>query len=464
MKKIILLIMLLILKVLTAPIYAQSLEERILLNTKRTLERRAEEAVDKRINRGIDKVEDKVDDSARNATKKKDKSKKDDSVDNKNANNSEKISNSENNPKSKDNSKSNNDNTSLVVYSKFDFIPGEKVVASEDFSQDAVGDFPAKWNTNGTGELVLLNNSSTKYLKTTSECVFYPEWVSNLPDNFTVEFDLVCSDKLTFYSGAFVVGFTSEKNIGKNFNKYMNYNQGKIDNGGGFEIEFHPESAGFTRGHTAVFSSFNGEKIMENKAEQDEFVVYNNKKSIHVSIWRQKGRVRVYLNEKKIWDLPRLCPETTINSIYFRNNGVGARYENEAYFISNIRIAVGLPDTRSKLITEGKFSTTGIKFDSGSDKIKPESYPVLKEIATVLKENPSVRVKIIGHTDSDGSPDKNLELSKKRAISVKNALIKEFGIEESRMETDGKGQTMPVDDNSTPQGKANNRRVEFVKL
>jgi outer membrane protein OmpA-like peptidoglycan-associated protein len=169
------------------------------------------------------------------------------------------------------------------------------------------------------------------------------------------------------------------------------------------------------------------------------------------------------LNDKKIWDIPRLCPETTINSIYFRNDGSDSD-NNEAYYISNLRIAVGAPDTRSKLITEGKFSTTGIKFDSGSDKIKPESYPVLKEIANVLKENPDVRVKIIGHTDSDGSPDKNLELSKKRAIAVKNALIQEFGIDGSRMETDGKGQTMPVDDNSTPQGKANNRRVEFVKL
>jgi outer membrane protein OmpA-like peptidoglycan-associated protein len=88
----------------------------------------------------------------------------------------------------------------------------------------------------------------------------------------------------------------------------------------------------------------------------------------------------------------------------------------------------------------------------------------LKEIATVLKENPEVKIKIIGHTDSDGKPEMNLELSKKRAISVKNALVKEFGIDEKRMETDGKGQTEPVDSNDTPAGKANNRRVEFVKL
>ncbi|HPQ08815.1 MAG TPA: OmpA family protein [Bacteroidia bacterium] len=462
MKRIILISTAGFLSMFITPFFGQTLKERILQNTKNTLERRAEEAVDKRLNKGVDKVEDSADDAVKNATKKKKKSKNEDNTNNNESNTSEQVTTDQDNPKSNDNSKTNKDNASLVVYSKFDFIPGEKIVASEDFSQDAVGDFPAKWNTNGSGEVVLLNNSSTKYLKTTSECVFYPEWVSNLPDNFTVEFDLVCTDKLSFYSGFFAVGFTSEKNIGKIFHKFSRFDKGNIDNGGGFEIGFHPESAGGTRGRTLVYSSFKGEKIMENEAEQDEFVVNKNKKNIHVSIWRQKGRVRVYFNEKKVWDLPRLCPETTINSIYFRNDGLNP--ENEAYFISNLRIAVGAPDTRSKLITEGKFSTTGIKFDSGSDKIKPESYPVLKEIANVLKENPNVRVKIIGHTDSDGSPDKNLELSKKRAISVKNALIKEFGIEDSRMETDGKGQTMPVDDNSTPQGKANNRRVEFVKL
>jgi outer membrane protein OmpA-like peptidoglycan-associated protein len=459
MKTVTLFAIVLAFNILNTSLFAQSLGERILQNTKRTVERRAEQAVDRKVNNEIDKVEYGTNDGS----KKDKKSKNDNNTSNDDASNSKQVSANENNSKSGDNSIATKDNTSLVVYSKFDFIPGEKIVASEDFSQDAVGDFPAKWNTNGTGEVVLLNNSSTKYLKTSSACVFYPEWISNLPDNFTVEFDLLCSDKYSYYSGFFVVGFSSEKNIGKNFNGFHRYSKGSIDNGGGFEIGLHPVSAGGARGMTSVFSSFKGEKILQNEAEQDEFAIAKNKKNIHVAIWRQKGRVRVYINEKKIWDLPRLCPETTINSIYFRNDGADID-NNEAYYISNLRIAVGAPDTRSKLITEGRFSTTGIKFDSGSDKIKPESYPVLKEIANVLKENPDVRVKIIGHTDSDGSPDKNLELSKKRAIAVKNALIQEFGIDGSRMETDGKGQTMPVDDNSTPQGKANNRRVEFVKL
>ena len=99
-----------------------------------------------------------------------------------------------------------------------------------------------------------------------------------------------------------------------------------------------------------------------------------------------------------------------------------------------------------------------------SDKIQPSSYGVLKEIASTLKENPDVKVKIIGHTDSDGDDAKNLDLSKRRAASVRIVLSTEFGIDATRMETDGLGETKPVIDNKTSEGKAQNRRVEFVKL
>jgi outer membrane protein OmpA-like peptidoglycan-associated protein len=133
-------------------------------------------------------------------------------------------------------------------------------------------------------------------------------------------------------------------------------------------------------------------------------------------------------------------------------------------FFCNLKLSVGAPDTRNKLITEGKFVTSGILFDVNSDKIRPESYGVMKDIANVLSENSSVRVKIIGHTDSDGSDADNLALSKKRAESVKTSLVKDFSIDVSRLETDGKGELQPVDKNTTPEGKANNRRVEFIKL
>jgi OmpA-OmpF porin, OOP family len=123
-----------------------------------------------------------------------------------------------------------------------------------------------------------------------------------------------------------------------------------------------------------------------------------------------------------------------------------------------------LPDMRNKLLTDGKLVTYGIYFDTNSDKVKPESYGTLKGIATVLNENPAVKVKIFGHTDSDGNDAANLDLSKRRANAVKVELSKNFAVDASRIETDGKGETAPVAANDNPTNKALNRRVEFIKL
>ena len=133
-------------------------------------------------------------------------------------------------------------------------------------------------------------------------------------------------------------------------------------------------------------------------------------------------------------------------------------------FISNFRVAAGLPDTRNKLITEGKLVTYGIYFDVNKDVVKPESYGTLKEIAGILNEVPDVKVKIFGHTDADGDDAKNMDLSKRRAASVKAELVKYFGVKPDQLSTDGLGETKPVSPNDTPVNKALNRRVEFIKL
>jgi len=95
--------------------------------------------------------------------------------------------------------------------------------------------------------------------------------------------------------------------------------------------------------------------------------------------------------------------------------------------------------------------------------IKPESYGVIKEIATVLKENATLNIKVIGHTSADGDDAVNLKLSKERATAVKDLLAKEFNVDANRISADGKGETSPVADNKTKEGKEQNRRVEFVK-
>jgi len=153
-----------------------------------------------------------------------------------------------------------------------------------------------------------------------------------------------------------------------------------------------------------------------------------------------------------------------MNQLFFKVGATNYKEDQYAIYLGNIKAATGLPDTRHKLIDEGKFSTTGILFDLNSATIQPSSYGVIKEIATALKENPSVKIKVTGHTSSDGDDKANLELSKKRAAAVKDLLVSEYGIDANNIETDGKGETQPIADNKTKEGKAQNRRVEFIKL
>ncbi len=421
----------------------------ILDRAKQNAKNKVNNKIDEKINKGIDKTVDGADNEIKGKTKKTE------------GNTNSQQGNVDETPSSSSSSKKGSE-TSFKSYSKFDFVPGEKLVAAEDFNQDAIGDFPDKWNTNGSGEIVTVSNATGKFLMTRKEVVFYPEWIKNLPDNFTLEFDLLCTEKFSYYSGGLIVGFTTAANVGKEFRKFARFGNGRVENGGGFEVSFHPQNAGGAQGMTSFYATNNGQETLQNEADQDLFSE-PTKTAVHISIWRQKGRVRAYMNDKKVWDLPKgVSDGLKLNSLYFRNNG--ADNDNDAFYVGNIRLAVGAPDTRNKLLTEGKFVTHGILFDVNSDKIKSTSYGVLKEIATVLNENTNVKVKIIGYTDADGDDKTNLDLSKRRAEAVKNMLNKEFSINEDRMQTDGKGEANPIDANTTNVGKANNRRVEFIKL
>ncbi|HXO74438.1 MAG TPA: OmpA family protein, partial [Puia sp.] len=186
---------------------------------------------------------------------------------------------------------------------------------------------------------------------------------------------------------------------------------------------------------------------------------------MHVAIQVQKQRFRCWINELKAFDVPKGVPVAdTMNQLRLEVGSTNYPEESYGVYVSNIRIATGLADTRHKLIEEGKFSTNGILFDLQSAVVRPGSYGVLKEIAVALKENPSVRVRVIGHTSSDGDDASNLELSKKRAAAVKDLLASEWQIDASRVDTEGKGEKEPVADNKTKEGRAQNRRVEFIKL
>lgn len=335
----------------------------------------------------------------------------------------------------------------LQSYSKFDFIPGEKVIFYEDFSQDAVGDFPALWNTNGSAEVVTTNLFPGHWMKFSGDEAIWTDALLNLPENYTVEFDVIPipgeNGEMTGYDFRIMQAINVKS-----------YDHGAIPgkNGFCFTMEYYGRP-----GYRTYMNSEEGNELgLSGTREGEQYKQQVNQK-YHMAIWAQKARIRVYQDETKLFDLPKAfsLPDVKMDRI---------RFEEGAAMVSNIRIAVGAPDMRNKLLTEGRLVSYGIYFDVNQDRVKPESYTTLKSIADVLKENPGVRIHIDGHTDNDGADTANLDLSKRRSTSIKNELVNSFGIDASRIEAGGLGETKPVAPNDNPANKALNRRVEFIKL
>lgn len=163
----------------------------------------------------------------------------------------------------------------------------------------------------------------------------------------------------------------------------------------------------------------------------------------------------------------------TAEKIYYLEIGMTPKYDGQTVkicleiveedVIQNGLIEVNAEVIKEKLNDEGKIILYGILFETGSAKLKQESFKEIEALANYLKANPTVNIYIIGHTDDTGDVNKNVQLSKDRALAVKNALLNNYGDYASRILTEGVGPYCPVAVNDTEEGKTLNRRVEIVK-
>lgn len=332
--------------------------------------------------------------------------------------------------------------SNLKVYSKFDFVPGATILYYDNFEKDNIGEAPDGWITSTTAEVVTIDGLEGNWLKLASSSSnhFTRSKKQSWGNNFTVEFDLLIVKKT--YSPRIEINLANtggnlvtDENILKNAKNAVHF------------------SAILGADNTSRASLY----ALENKLSDNmtENLPFSNTSPVHISMCVQGKRFRMWWNDRKLYDLPAVSEEYMPNQLAFSFGSVGG----SDFYVNNIRIAKDVPDTRAKL-EEGKL-ISNLLFFTGTAKLKPESMGALLDVSKILKDA-TAPVKIIGHTDSDGDDAANLKLSQQRADAVKDILKNQYHIDESKLSTEGRGETQPIADNKSAEGKAQNRRVEFI--
>ncbi len=319
------------------------------------------------------------------------------------------------------------------VYQNYDFIPGEKILFDDNFTTDADGEFPAHWELQGGQAVVNQYNGKPTLLITDGNAGWVMPLMKKkkyLDKEWTIEFDTYRDPKA--YPIKIYLEDDAHNDLG-----HIAINNADI---------------------TVTFSDNNGgEKFLTGNYPEDlrEENFFN--KWHHIAIAGKNKQVKVYVDQVRAVVVPNIYID--ISAVGF--GGIGA--SDGPLALANVRIAEGAGmNMLGKKFTDTKIVTHGINFDVNKAVIKPESMGTLNGIVQILKDNPEIKFEIGGHTDSDGNDAANLKLSQARADAVKNQLI-EMNVDAARLSTKGYGETKPISDNTSPEGKANNRRVEFVK-
>jgi len=317
----------------------------------------------------------------------------------------------------------------MSLYTRYDFIPGDKVIFYDDMAGEEVGEFPLRWNlVRGVYEVVKFDGDF--WIMPTDNGKIVPKMPKGpFPEKYTVELQFFCPGP----------------KIGGNYFYFywMDCNDKAIAE---FDVWSLQETS----------LSINGKTLADKRLPQ------KMRRGVHtMRIMATDRSIKCYVDEIRVANVPKV---ENFKPCYFMLRHRPYSDPDRPTLFKGFRFAEGGKSMREQLNESGKIVTHGILFDVDSHKIKGESYKTLKEIGELLTEDPNLRISIEGFTDSDGADDYNQTLSQKRAESVRSYLINEFNISPDRLEAKGWGEQKPIDSNSTAEGKANNRRVELVKL
>lgn len=311
-----------------------------------------------------------------------------------------------------------------VAFVNFDFTPGDRVLFAEDLTSEQVGNFPRRLEF-GRGNMEVAEWDSGRWLRGTSwPSAFTITLPDMLPERFTVEMEVVPGR-----DGQHMKVLFSERPEHYITARYF---QKKVN-------------AGVSRANGAV-SVGNTHDEME---PGTPFLL---------RIMVDGRYAKVYAGGTRVANMPN-ADLGRADRIWIELPGS----DEQPAYVRNIRIAAGGRQLYDALNETGRVATQGIYFDTGSDRIKPESGPTLQQIGDMLKQHGDLRLTIEGHTDNVGSDAANLKLSERRAAAVKAYLEREFDISASRLEAIGVGAAAPAASNDTQEGRQQNRRVELVR-
>ena len=316
-----------------------------------------------------------------------------------------------------------------LIWAKYDFVPGTEIIFEDNLEGEQNGEFPSKWDLKaGTVEIANLNGDNVIWFRKTDSKIIPLIKVTNfLPEEFTIEYDYQMFNTTQHH-----------------YQLYFNGEDGKRALSW---IDFSGRGLGYhtTHGNTTINGEINAKFTPGWK---------------HAAISFNKRALKVYIDDQRVLNIPNINDVFKSFSI---KSGLGTSATEAKSTIKNIRIAKGAVPLYDKFLTDGKFVTTGIKFDVNKATIKPESMGTINYVVKMMTDHPELKFSVEGHTDSDGEDAANLKLSEARSKSVLEAMTK-LGISADRLTSKGHGESKPMAGNDTPEGKAQNRRVEFVKF
>ena len=318
----------------------------------------------------------------------------------------------------------------MTLYTKYDFVPGDKVIFYDDLANDEIGEFPSRWNLDN-GVFEVAKQGAENYIMCTDKGSIRPKIAAGpLPPKYTVEMEFYCKGP-DFKGHWFTIQWVgaNDEIIGELWMK---------DN------------------HATRLRIL--EKDLADKALPADLSAGKHT----MRVMATKSSLKCYIDNERVANVPATEGFAPVGLSVLMDPWTDE--PGNPMLIRNFRFAEGGKTLKEQLDETGRIVTHGILFDSGSDKIRAESCRTLADIGQLLTGNPALRLSIEGHTDTDGAADYNLTLSDKRAKSVKSYLIETYKIDGARLESKGWGETKPIDKNDTAEGKANNRRVELIKL